>query len=90
MGEDIRSVRDHDEDIDLDRAMHDPGKVFRTPDEVVRHPKLSLDEKLKILQEWELDAKRLSESEDESMTGGEPNLLDQVSKARLRLIGEQG
>jgi hypothetical protein len=50
---------------------------------------LSRDEKIKILQSWELDARRLLESAEENMTGGEKDRLPEVLKA-LRELGAGG
>jgi hypothetical protein len=51
---------------------------------VVEATNLSRDEKVKVLQNWELDAKRLLESADENMTderGRERNQLPEIHKA---------
>ena len=51
------------------------------PKDVVAHPTLSRDIKLKILREWEHDARRLSASEGEGFCGGEDSMLGRVEDA---------
>jgi hypothetical protein len=46
-------------------------------------------QKLKILQQWELDARQLAVAEEENMIGGEENMIGRVSKALLALGGRQ-
>jgi hypothetical protein len=70
---------------DNDKAMDDPSRAFKSPREVVES-ELSRDEKIKILKNWELDARRLLESAEENMTGGEKDRLPEVLRA-LRELG---
>lgn len=51
----------------VDKAIADASKVFATPMAVVDATDLSRDEKIKILKNWELDARRLVSSGDENM-----------------------
>ena len=46
-------------EIDLQQALNDPAHVFETPDAVVRHPGLAREQKVQILNNWQLDASRL-------------------------------
>ncbi len=73
------------QDIDLKRARLDPLAVFRTPDAVLEHPRLTREEKTDILQRWRYDAFELEVAEEENMGGGEPSMLEQVLKALARL-----
>lgn len=71
--------------IDLDSALRDPSSVFARPADVVSTPFLSPTSKLAILEQWETDARSLAVASDESMTGGEPTLLEEVIRARRAL-----
>jgi hypothetical protein len=68
-------------EADLDKIKLDPRAFFSEPREVVAHPKLSREQKLEILRQWEQDALRLSESEAEGMGGGEESMLGRVESA---------
>jgi hypothetical protein len=71
-----------------DKAIDDPSRAFKSPREVVES-ELPREEKIKILQSWELDARRLLESAEENMAGGEKDRLPEVLKA-LRELGVGG
>src|SRR5918998_4746269 len=58
-------------EINLQQALNDPADVFETPDAVIRHPGLTREQKVQILNNWQLDASRLEGSEGEGMMGGE-------------------
>ena len=66
---------------DIQRALSDPGSVFRTPQEVLAKGDLSQSQKIEILRRWEYDARELQVAEEENMLGGEPDLLDDVLRA---------
>lgn len=51
----------------VNEAIADASKVFDTPMTVVDAKDLSREEKIKILKNWELDARRLISSGDENM-----------------------
>lgn len=51
----------------VNKAIADASKVFDTPMEVVEAADISRDDKIKILKNWELDARRLVSSGDENM-----------------------
>ena len=68
----------------VNEAIADPSRMFPNPMAVLDATNLSRDEKIKVLQNWELDAKRLLESADENMTderGRERNQLPEIHKA---------
>ena len=50
-------------EINLERALNDPADVFENPDAVVRHPVRTREQKVQILNNWQLDASRLEASE---------------------------
>jgi hypothetical protein len=70
---------------DLDRAFVNPASVFASPDEVVRHPLLTLDCKREILWRWAWDEYLLDLANVDGMPEGEPSRLAEV-KAALRLV----
>jgi hypothetical protein len=53
--------------IDLDKAKLDPASVFRTPEDVLRTPGLSFEDKKAILARWEADAEALLRATEEGM-----------------------
>ncbi|HEY2987561.1 MAG TPA: hypothetical protein VGL11_07530 [Candidatus Binatia bacterium] len=72
--------------IDFEKALVDPGIVFKTPQDVVRSDDLSRDQKIQVLRRWEYDARELQVAEEENMPGPQPVTLDMVLAA-LRAIG---
>lgn len=68
-------------------AKSNPTRYYRRPGEVIRDRRLTRDEKLEILEAWELEARELSVATEENMAGGEPSLLQDVVQARLDLGG---
>ena len=54
-------------EVNLERALNDPADLFESPDAVVRHPTLTWEQKVQILNNWQLDASRLEASEGEGM-----------------------
>lgn len=64
--------------IDVEKALLDPGLVFKTPDEVLAEKDLSREQKIKILQKWEYDVRELQVAEEEGMKGPQPVSLSDV------------
>ena len=75
-------------EIDLQQALNDPAHVFETPDAVVRHPGLAREQKVQILNNWQLDASRLEGSEGEGMRGEDAPMLRRVRLALAALMGQ--
>ena len=69
----------------LDAAVRDPTDYFGSPMEVVREPRLTKDEKQRILESWVLDAQLLSQAEAENMPGKERPRLQEAKLALLEL-----
>jgi hypothetical protein len=68
----------------VNEAIADPSRMFPNPMAVLDADNLTREEKIKVLKNWELDAKRLLESADENMTderGRERNQLPEIHKA---------
>jgi len=76
-------------EIDLERALNDPADVFEDPDAVVQHPALTREQKVQILNNWQLDASRLVESEGEGMMGEGAPMLHRVRMALAALMQER-
>ena len=77
-----REVRDLP---DLDRALLTPASVFASPDEVVRHPRLTIDCKREILWRWAWDEYLLDLALADGMPEGEAPRLPEVRAALRRL-----
>ena len=80
--------------IDKEKAKTNPGSVFDKPEDVVTNKDLQPGEKVKVLQEWELEARLIDVAIDEGMTKkGEEgsnkvavkSLLPEVKKAQQDL-----
>jgi hypothetical protein len=73
--------------VDFEAALLNPAGCFREPSEVVADETLSREQKLRVLRQWDQDARQLAVAEEENMTGGEENMVGRVSKAILALGG---
>jgi len=72
--------------IDFEKALLDPGLVFKTPQELLANNELSREQKIEILRRWEYDVRHLQVAAEESMEGPQPVQLEAVLEA-LRAIG---
>jgi hypothetical protein len=72
----------------LEQALVSPATVFATPDEVVRHPLLSLTCKREILWRWAWDEYLIEVAQEEGMPEGPPSQLGEVRTA-LRTLGSE-
>jgi len=75
--------------LDIDKALLDPAGVFTEPNEIVQMPGLTRSLKLRILEQWEREARALAVAEEEGMTGGEESMLGRVRRAIVALGGEE-
>ena len=73
-------------EIDLGRALNDPAGLFESPDAVVHHAALTREQKVRILNNWQLDASRLEGSEGEGMMGEDAPMLHRVRIALAALL----
>lgn len=69
----------------FDEAVLDPARVYKSPAEVLQDSRLDDDGMRRVLKSWEEDAKRLLESDEEGMTGGESSPLKAVQAALAEL-----
>jgi hypothetical protein len=72
--------------IDIDAALANPSACFTQPEDVLAYPGLSRELQLKLLHQWEQDARGLAEAESEGMGGGEESMLGRVRQA-IRALG---
>ena len=68
----------------LEDMLADPAACFASPDDVLRAD-LSNEDKRRVLQTWETDARRLEESAGENMSGGERSRLQAVREAARKI-----
>lgn len=73
----------------LERALHDPAREFETPAKLVASPRLSVEEKERVLEAWAQDAEALQQAASEGMQGGEQPRLSQIEAARMLLTRDQ-
>jgi hypothetical protein len=76
-------------EVDLERALNDPAGLFETPDAVVHHPTLTREQKIQVLNNWQLDASRLEGSEAEGMGGEDAPMLHRVRMALAALMKQR-
>lgn len=70
---------------DFEKAMRDPAGVYKSPENVLKDETLTKEQKIKILRQWEYDARDLMVAEEENMPGGEENMLNRVLEALHQL-----
>jgi len=59
----------------------DAAGHFQSPDEVLSHDELSVQEKRKILESWKVDAQELSTAVEENMGSDDSDMLARVVSA---------
>jgi hypothetical protein len=69
----------------MDRALLDPAAFFADPEEIVKHPNLSLDKKRELLHRWAFDAYRVEVIAAEAPRPSERSRLDEVIDALIAL-----
>jgi hypothetical protein len=74
--------------IDIAAALRDPRRYFTEPQEVLDRPGLDCETRLRLLEEWERDARSLAVAEEEGLSGGEPSMLGRIRRARRMLVGD--
>ena len=60
---------------ELETILRDPEWAYDSPNDVLHDEALDDNQKLRVLQSWEFDARELSVAEQENMGGGEDNKL---------------
>jgi hypothetical protein len=67
--------------VDVDAALRDPAAVFDEPAEIVARRDLSRSLKLRLLRQWEQEARALAVAEEEGMPSGRESMLGRVRRA---------
>ena len=75
---------------DYDRALLAPEEVFKSPMDVVTTESMTSEQKLKVLQHWEANARDLQVATEESMTGPGRSHLGEVRLAINKLCEAAG
>lgn len=57
--------------VDFEEAKLNPSAAFKRPADVLAAPSLSREQKIKVLRQWEYDAREMDVAEEENMQGGE-------------------
>ena len=80
---------------DFDFVMQDPASYYRRPSEILEDPQLSRDERLKLLEEWQMDISLKLTADEEGMTPPHPRdsakdavLLEEIAAANETLSQE--
>lgn len=69
---------------DFAHAMRDPKSCYNEPKDVLNDETLDKEQKIKVLKQWEYDARELSVAEEENMpaqSGDEASMLNRVKTA---------
>ena len=69
--------------IDKEKAQNDPASVFDKPEDIVKNRELTLREKKKALEEWELDTRLTAVAAEEGMTRDDDKAVDDTKKNPL-------
>jgi hypothetical protein len=74
----------------LAAALRDPSATFSAPEDVLRAPELTREQKIRVLKLWEHDAAEAEVATEEGMPGGEQGLLSRILLALQQLEGRAG
>lgn len=87
---------DEDHTSDFDVVTQDPADYYARPRDILADADLTLDQKIKLLEEWKTDLSRKLESESEGMTHCEAcqseedaAFLKEASTSLRRALGEE-
>ena len=67
--------------MDYRKALLDPAAVFSKPFDVLFVSEFSREQKIKILEQWEYDARELEMASNEGMLNGYTSLLSDIHEA---------
>ncbi|RUO70078.1 hypothetical protein [Pseudidiomarina salinarum] len=70
----------------LQDILTDPSAAYGSPDDVLKDNDLTPAEKLKVLDQWEFDARELQVATEENMPGPEDCYLEDILKAKDKLL----
>jgi hypothetical protein len=72
---------------EIDKAMFDPAAAFAQPEDVLKEPGLTKDDKIEILRRWEFQAAEEAVALEEGMPGEESGMLRRILLALGELTG---
>jgi hypothetical protein len=75
--------------LNVEAAVLNPADHFGCPMDVVKDPRLTKDDKQRILESWARDAELLSQAEAENMQGAQRPRLQEAKLALLELKGRK-
>lgn len=76
--------------IDIKLARRDPGSVFATPEDLLKEPALSKEDKKDLLKRWKFDAARVLDSGSEGLgVNRDSDLLRRITLA-LEALDNKG
>jgi len=84
------SMTPHAPEVDLHKAMIDPGATFKAPEDVRDHPSLSRDKKIEILKRWQYDAAEDDVAEEEGMATASASLTRRIMLSLNSISTEHG
>lgn len=64
--------------FDIDDAIRNPASSFSSPEIIVTDPKLTLDQKVSALQQWEYDMREMEVAEEEGMIDSGEDILQRI------------
>ena len=73
--------------IDMEKALMDPGSVFATPEALLLHDGLSVQQKIEALRRWAFDIGEISVAVEEGMRNGDGDLLQRILLSLDQLAG---
>jgi hypothetical protein len=75
-------------EIDMEKALLDPGSVFGAPEAVLASDVLSNQQKIEVLRRWEYDASENGVATEEGMPEVEDDLLHRILEALGQLTSD--
>ena len=76
----MTTPNDNNETNDFDTVATNPAAYYSSPEAVLDDPELTREQKLRLLEEWEIDLKRTLESDSEGMAQGPDTESDDQSQ----------
>ncbi len=71
--------------MNIEAILQDPAAVYDKPADLLKDSRLSDEQKLKVLEQWEYDAEELLVATEENMPGPEETQLDDILAAKQQL-----
>ena len=65
---------------DFNKALHDPSAVYPEPKDVLTDDTLDKSQKLRVLHQWEYDAREMMVADEENMAGSDSSKIGANTK----------